>query len=315
MPTNQSIFVISDLHMGDGGARDNFAATPKGQKPRKEQILSFLEYVKGRNGHLYILGDLFEFWQSSVGRVIVERLDLLDAFAEMNAVYVVGNHDADLQALIGTNLINHKFFENMKEAFIEPIGGKNFKFMHGHEEDPFNSGDTPPLGRALSIAAGIVEDKVGSPFLESGESVETLLLQAVEGIKRMGKWLLKWLVSHIPLIGKKYKILLQIQGGVTPAQDSSLAKQILVDYYKNKQKEGYDIAIVGHTHEPGRCQEWYFNSGSWATDVNSFIEITPEGKVQVYDWTDGTPVQNNTEISPPAELATKSQLPIKIGMV
>lgn len=43
---NHSIFVISDLHMGDGGARDNFALNN-----REEQLGLFLDYVASQQGN------------------------------------------------------------------------------------------------------------------------------------------------------------------------------------------------------------------------------------------------------------------------
>ena len=56
--------------------------------------------------------------------------------------------------------------------FEREIGGKRFKFMHGHEVDPVNSGDTPGKGRICCIVAGMHEDKNGSPVLPDGEFVE-----------------------------------------------------------------------------------------------------------------------------------------------
>jgi len=69
-----------------------------------------LDYVEQEGGELFILGDLFEFWQANVGRVIVRRMDFLDRLARMGAVYVVGNHDAVLEVLIGKGVLAHPFF-------------------------------------------------------------------------------------------------------------------------------------------------------------------------------------------------------------
>jgi hypothetical protein len=67
----------------------------------------------------------------------------------------------------------------------------------------------------------------------------------------------------------------------------------------NRQAEGYDIAIVGHTHEPGRMGDWYFNTGSWATTKNNFVRITSEGDVKVFDWVNGKPTPNETVLEEP----------------
>src|SRR4051812_24656595 len=55
------LFVISDLHLGDGGMRDNFEAGKK-----TPQLRAFIDHVGSEGGELFILGDLFEFWQMSI---------------------------------------------------------------------------------------------------------------------------------------------------------------------------------------------------------------------------------------------------------
>ena len=108
MGNNATVFVISDLHMGDGGPRDNFAVGD-----RSRQLDLFLEMVAARQAELVILGDLFDFWQMNLSRVVTLRLPLLDRLAALNALYVVGNHDADLAYFIGTGLLSHRFFQRM----------------------------------------------------------------------------------------------------------------------------------------------------------------------------------------------------------
>jgi hypothetical protein len=60
------------------------------------------------------------------------------------------------------------------------------------------------------------------------------------------------------------------------------------------EDSGYDVLIAGHTHQPGRISDWYFNSGTWARTTNSFVQISPNGDASVCDWIDGRPVPNNT---------------------
>ncbi len=91
-----SVYAISDLHMGDGGPRDNFA-----YGDREDRIQLFLDFVEDNHGRLVICGDLFELWQSNVSKVLTKRMWLLDRLARMEAVYVLGNHDADLRYFVG----------------------------------------------------------------------------------------------------------------------------------------------------------------------------------------------------------------------
>ncbi len=274
MSNDNPIFVISDLHMGDGGPRDNFGHK---SSDRPKQLMAFLDYVEREEGELLILGDLFEFWQASLSKVIVHNLPVLDRLAEARTTYVLGNHDADLMHFIGKDLLTHPFFGTMRGPFTREIGGKRFKFMHGHEVDPFNAGDTPGWGRMMAIFAGICEDKVGSPML-GNEPLESLL-------SRLGEWLLKKAANaYAKLRESKTK---SAKKELTPAQNPDRAVEMLTKYSADRRTEGYDMAVVGHTHQPGRIGDWYVNTGSWATTSNNVVRITPDGEVTVCESKDG----------------------------
>ena len=51
MDNEKTIYVVSDLHMGDGGPRDNFAFDNKAQ-----QFSLFLDFVASQGGRLFVLG-------------------------------------------------------------------------------------------------------------------------------------------------------------------------------------------------------------------------------------------------------------------
>ena len=103
MADNRPTFVISDLHMGDGGARNNF---PIGD--REKQLNLFLDYVGDQQGELMILGDLFDFWQMNLSKIVIKHLPLLDRLAAMNVTYIVergnGNMVSDLTSHSPTSL-------------------------------------------------------------------------------------------------------------------------------------------------------------------------------------------------------------------
>lgn len=284
MRNDKTVFVISDLHLGDGGARDNFAVGD-----RTKQLDLFLDHVARAQGELVILGDLFDFWQMNLSRIVTMHVPLLDRLGDMNAVYVVGNHDADLAHFIGTGFLAHGFFQRMCGPLERKIGPRRFKFMHGHELDPVNSGDAPQWGRVFSIAAGLIEERNGSPIAHDGDFVE-------DDLENVGEHVLG---GFTRLLSKISRLLCLGGLGIptehlTPAQNPKRAQELLATYRHDKDQAGYDVAVVGHTHHAGRGGDWYFNSGTWARKTNSFLEISPAGDVHVFDWKDGKPLPNPT---------------------
>jgi len=287
MSSEPSVFVISDLHLGDGGPRDNFSVGD-----RRRQLDLFLDYVCQRQGELIVLGDLFDFWQMNLSRIVTRHLGLLDRLAAMQAVYVVGNHDADLSYFIGTGLLAPAFFQRMCGPFERKIGTRRFKFMHGHELDPVNAGDAPQWGRVLSLVAGLLEERHGSPEARDGEFLEDnlehvgehLLDEVSEGMGQIGRWL-RLRGIRMPL------------ERLTPAQNPQRARELRDLYRQDQEQTGYDVARVGHTHCAGRFGAWYFNTGTWARKVNRFVEIDAAGAVQLYDWNLGQPAPNDTVLA------------------
>lgn len=279
------IFVISDLHLGDGGHRDNFST-----RGREQELERFLDYVVDQEGELLILGDLFEFWQMNLSKIIVKRRSLLDRLHEMGAVYVLGNHDADLSAFVGTDVLSPAFFRHMSGPIERVVGGKRFRFMHGHEVDGVNSDDAPTYGRAFCILAGIFEDGNGSPMVvNSDKCLEDELEESALSLREWAKSLFTRLRDGClrcacKMLGRP-EMYISV-GNLTPAQNPSLARELLAAY-KAEAAKGYDVLIVGHTHQAGRIGSWYFNSGTWARTVNSFVKIEPSGETNVFNWIDG----------------------------
>lgn len=279
------LFVISDLHIGDHGPTDNFSHDPDKHK----QLERFLGYVAEQQGELIVAGDLFEFWQANISKVIVENLALLDKLAGLNVKYIVGNHDADLTYFIGRKMLAHPVFETMSGPIERTIGGKKIVFMHGHEVDPFNCGDSPSWGRVLAIFAGIFEEKNGSPMLDTGESVEEVLTEFGMTALRLWNWATNKLKRSI-MAGESPSP----KSELTPAQNPERKLEMLRKYKAHREEKGYDVAIAGHTHQPGRIGDWYFNCGSWVDDNHDFIRIDSTGYVQVSKWTTNGPVPNDT---------------------
>ncbi|HSV26764.1 MAG TPA: UDP-2,3-diacylglucosamine diphosphatase [Sedimentisphaerales bacterium] len=266
------IFVISDLHIGDNGRSDHLAL-----HGRQKLLNNFLDYVDQQDGELIILGDLFEFCRCNLGKVLVSRKALLDRLTQMDATYVVGNHDVELAPLIGADMLRHPFFNNMTHPFTRQIADRKFMFMHGHELDPLNRGDNPGWAKVLGILRGIIEERNGRPlrfsnrFTDACVGIKDKTLHRFDNLKvKMGR------NAHPKRPGMKRKMVRR--------------------YHHDLVENGYDVAIVGHTHRAGKCSNWYYNSGSWTGRHNDFLRISPNGTVEVFRWSAEGPVLNNKTI-------------------
>lgn len=244
------IFCISDLHLGDGGPRDNFL-------PEKEkQLYAFLDYVEAQHGELLILGDLFEMWQANWSKVFTYREHLLDRMARMGATYILGNHDADLYYFQGTRWINHPLFNGMVSEVRRTIHGRSIQFCHGHQADEYCAGLNPGLGRITAIYTGLKEDRHGGPMLDKYRTVEQKYLGPME-----------WTVSLLKRLGGK------------PDRFTEINRLLLTKYTA-------DCIIFGHTHLAGRVKQGrsLYNTGTWAERINSFVVVHPRGTINVFDW-------------------------------
>jgi UDP-2,3-diacylglucosamine pyrophosphatase LpxH/uncharacterized membrane protein HdeD (DUF308 family) len=275
------IFVISDLHLGDGGVRDNFE--PGG---RTRQLHLFLDHVGAEGGELFILGDLFELWQMNTSRIFVHRRELLDHFARLPLVFVPGNHDVDLLHFIGTEFLEHPFFARMRRPFDRQLGGRRYHFFHGHEVDPFNASQDPGFGHMLTIFAGLFEDQNKSPLLASGEAVETVLEQFGESMLALWSCATAGVSARIGITQD-----MEPQAQLTPVQNPDRLREHLDGVRAARARDGWDVAVLGHTHKLGHVGDWYHNSGAWVGAKNSFLRIDPEGHVRSFAWREGRAVE------------------------
>lgn len=250
------VVCVSDLHLCDRGPRDNFH-----HDGREIRFCEFLDFVEAQRGHLYILGDLFDWWQANLSKAVVSYLDLLDRLSAMKATYVVGNHDGDLNHFIGTGLMpGHPFFQLARRAFEQTIGGRRFAFLHGHESDPYCRDANPGTGEITSIISGMLEDRNRSPFDANRHAVEDKFVGTLENA------LTFW--RH-----------LTFQHG---RMDEMLDG---VEAYRMERKA--DVVVYGHTHEPGRIGDHHYNTGTWAREHDTFVRIEDDGQVSIWEWLPG----------------------------
>lgn len=273
-PSEKPIFVISDLHIGDGSKKDNLI------KHHKADLLErFLDYIQQENGRLIICGDLFELWRYRLEDVVERWEKLLDRLAKMDMVYITGNHDPLLEPSYAASLSWHPVLSRLSKPFCQKIGQRTFCFMHGHEVDPLIHPKVIRWAPLLRYVSGALEFNTDACLITSDALTETLL-EVGEQISRLWKKISfnveKALDETIAAIAPE---------GLTRFKQPIRTRNMLARFYRQQQQGLYDITVAGHTHSAGRFGQWYFNCGCWTRMPVSLLRIDPDGQTQVYNWT------------------------------
>ncbi len=282
--TTKPIFVISDLHIGDGGRIDPLRSSKK-----QRLFNSFLDHIDRENGELVITGDLLEMWHCKFDRIINRHHDLLHRLNEMACTYVVGNHDNELLHEDGYSGA-HPFLSRATGPVKKVIGSKAFKFMHGHEIDPFIKNRTKQICKAFgSIVFKL--DLTGHACTLSRDILAEGLLEIGEIIMHSAQWLnrqIRKAADECCSVLSNEELALLKRRGRTHS---------MLNRYRQNLNDGlYDVAIAGHTHKAGRFSNWYYNTGSWTAYRSSYLRISPDGVVGVHNWTPNGPTINDTTI-------------------
>jgi len=240
---------------------------------REELFDGFLDYVQTQDGQLIILGDFFELLRYPLDSIIARRGELLDRLADMNTIYVPGNHDEAVFSLVDPEDLPHPFFAGMSDAFTQQMGNRRFRFMHGHEVDPLVNAGTHNLGRMIGAVVYRFELRNGLRACTSRERARAVLQARGRRQWRMtrtpGECRLRTSAERVRLLTRQIR-----------------TQHMIMCYWQDKAMDLFDVAVVGHTHHAAAFGGWFFNSGSWTGRNNDFLAISPEGRVNVCDWND-----------------------------
>ena len=217
-----TVFFLSDAHLGIQSIDQSIAV-------REKTLCDFLEYVTERATHVYINGDLFDFWFEYlhvIPRQYFQTICHLKQMVEkgIRVEYICGNHDFWLGS----------FFEDqlgipVHQDYVDTtIQGKHFYIAHGD---------------------GLAKNDVGYRFLKR-------ILRNPVNIRL-------YRLLH-PYIGFKLALFFsKLSRDHGPMEDDR--KDYLLAARKHLQ-EGYDFVVFGHTHHPVLHVEKegvYLNTGDW----------------------------------------------------
>lgn len=128
----QKYAIISDTHLGDGGAADDFH--------RNEQaLLNALEHYLEKDYQLILLGDFEELWQFDLKNIVSRYnhsiYNAVRAFGDDRVFRIFGNHDLEWGGLVDPTKQNGKMVGIAAEAIKLKDGKGNVRILltHGHQ--------------------------------------------------------------------------------------------------------------------------------------------------------------------------------------
>jgi predicted phosphodiesterase len=115
-----NIFVLSDLHMCNGGRLDTFKWDAK-------DFIDKLEYVRETYSidKVILNGDIYDLYKYSLKEITDKNAQIINYFESIHAVYIKGNHD-----------IKHP--KGLRYYLIVNRKGQRIRIEHGHKANFFN---------------------------------------------------------------------------------------------------------------------------------------------------------------------------------
>ncbi len=129
----KNIYFLSDFHLG----APNYEAS----LVREKKIVKFLSSIENDASHIFLLGDMFDFWfeyKNVVPRGFVRLLGKLASMSDagINFHFFVGNHDMWMNNYLQQEMNFTVYFE----PAVFRIGDKSFFIGHGDGLGPGDKG-------------------------------------------------------------------------------------------------------------------------------------------------------------------------------
>ena len=280
IPAEGRVYVISDIHLGDGTASDIFLAKDK-------DLLEFLARVDQEDATLVIAGDAVDFSQALFFTNIMKAHGkVLGTFSELSSkgrlYYVLGNHDHDLRW----------YKDVLRIPVVHGIEvGEHTLILHGYEFDPVIGKDLEEAERRTRVHHAI-ERALGTWMRLPLEHFYT-------GWNRITFWVL----HKVLWVRRRFARVVDALRGDTRASDYVTET---MDYWTRNQlgdpgsllhpakdwlaTQPYTTLICGHSHLPGVVDlgggKRFANTGSW-TFTSAHVMRLEQGEVELRDWRSG----------------------------
>jgi len=126
-------YFVSDIHLGAPALKNN--------KERELAFVAWLDEIKKDASHLFLMGDIFDFWfeyKTVVPRGFVRTLGKIAELSDLgvDVHFFTGNHDV----WIFDYLPNELGMKLHRDEFRTELSGKKFYLAHGDGLDPTDKG-------------------------------------------------------------------------------------------------------------------------------------------------------------------------------
>ncbi len=279
LPSDRTVWFISDLHLGDGTPSDAFLG-------KDAQLVALLERAELEDVLVVVNGDAIDFPQAwGFMRVLRAHPKVLATMSRLSRdgrlVYVIGNHDYDLVLLrdvLGLAVADELHL------------GTEVLVRHGYEYDPYVS-EMLDHGQWHTYVHHLAERALGSWIrLPLGEFYS---------------WpnrLVFWLGHKMGLVARLHQIIGRRFDLPTPVADELLANLDFWCWGNQGDSMGifrpiiqdlttgpWRAIVCGHSHVPGVVRvgdRMYANSGSW-TFGSAQYAVWDGSDLTVHDWISG----------------------------
>ncbi len=279
MTADRRVYIISDLHLGDGTRSDSFLG-------KDAELLALLDQVEREGAHLVIAGDGIDFHQSwFITRILKAHARVMGAFSRLaqktGVTYIWGNHDHDISVF--RDLLRLDVCSSLEL-------GDQVLIRHGYEYDPY-------------IGPYLEQSHLATRIHHLYERLaETWIRMPLENFYNHSNRLTFWLFHKAVLAGRAWAWVNAKLGRpqVGPRLEAAWKfwvqcqlgdSQCIFHNVKDASLQGaFPWMITGHSHVPGVVrfspERAYANTGSWTFNSAQYALWDGE-KVTVADWITG----------------------------
>ena len=286
LPADREIWLISDLHLGDGTPSDVFFGKDK-------HLLALVETVEKRGATLVVNGDAMDFHQAwSFTRILRAHQEVLSAMSRLGRegrlFYLVGNHDYDIN--LYKEVLNFRVCDVL-------IIGDHIKVSHGYEYDPYH--------RHLDLAKGQWSTKAHHMF---ERYLQTWVRIPLGEFYTLPNRFVFWLSHKAAVAAHAYVSLMKTIGYARSSEHldrhldfwarSNMGDPMCMfpDMWNHLNDGPYDWIVCGHSHLPGVVPNGkgraYVNTGSWTFASSHYARWDGE-RFRSFDWISGHEFQHH----------------------